>query len=63
MAHHHKNKNLSHSKYESIDDMSYSKLQTAFGNLYGEAVDALKRLASNKMIFSYLEAKVLETKK
>lgn len=63
MAHHCKKKNVSHSKYEPIDDMSYYALQTAFEYLYGEAVDAFKRLASNKSIFSYLEAKFLETEK
>lgn len=60
MAYHHKKKNVSHSKYEPIDEMSYSELQIAFENLYGEAIDAFKRLTSNKRIFSYLEAKVLE---
>lgn len=30
MAHHHKKKNASHSKYESIDEMSYSELQVVF---------------------------------
>ncbi|XP_050895540.1 uncharacterized protein LOC127102179 [Lathyrus oleraceus] len=63
MAHHHKKKNVSHYKYEPIDDMSYSELQPVFENLYGEAVDAFKRLSPNKRIFSYLEAKVLETEK
>lgn len=41
--------------------MSYSELQFSFENLSGEVVDAFKRLASNKRIVSYLEAKVLET--
>lgn len=59
----HKKKNVSHSKYEPIDGMSYSELQIPFENLNGEAVDAFKRLASNKRIFSHLEAKVLETEK
>ncbi|XP_050890376.1 uncharacterized protein LOC127095777 [Lathyrus oleraceus] len=63
MDHHHKKKNVSHFKYEPIVDMSYSELQTAFENLYGEAINAFKRLTSNKRIFSYLEAKVLETEK
>ncbi|XP_050888687.1 uncharacterized protein LOC127093827 [Lathyrus oleraceus] len=63
MAHHHKKKNVSHYKYEPIDEMSYSELQIAFENLYDEVVDAFKSLASNKRIFSYLEVKVLETEK
>ncbi|XP_050915618.1 uncharacterized protein LOC127130693 [Lathyrus oleraceus] len=54
---HHKKKNVSHSKYEAIDKMSYSDLQIAFENLHGEAVEAFKRLDSNKRIFSYLEPK------
>lgn len=62
-AHHPKNKKLNHSKYEPIDEMSHYELQTAFANLYGEAVDTFKRLASNKRIFSYYETKILETEK
>lgn len=57
MAHHHKKKNVSHSKYEPIYDMSYYELQTAFKNLYGEVVDAFKRFASNKRIFHTLKSK------
>lgn len=38
-------------------------IQIAFENLPRETVHALKKLASNKRIFSCLEAKVLETKK
>lgn len=59
----HKKKNAIHSKYENIDEMSYSELKVAFANLYGEVVDAFKRLVSNKKIFSYYEAKILETEK
>lgn len=43
--------------------MSYSYLQIDFENLHVETIEAFKRLASNKRIFSYLEAKVLETEK
>lgn len=63
MAHHHKKKNLSYSKYEPNDEMSYYELQISFENLYGEVVDVFKRLTSNKRFFSYLETKVLETEK
>lgn len=59
----HKKKNVSHSKYEPIDKMSYYDLQISFKNLHGEVVEAFKRLALNKIIFSCLEAKVLETEK
>lgn len=58
----HKKKNVSHSKFEPIYDMSYSELQTVFENLYGEAVDTFK-MNLNKIVFSYLEGKVLETEK
>lgn len=63
MVHHHKKKNVNHSKYKPIDEMYYSELQITFENIYGEVIDAFKRLASNKKIFSYLEGKVLETEK
>lgn len=59
----HKNNNISNSKYKPIDEMCYSKLQICLENLYGEVVDDFKRLATNKRIFSYLEANVLETEK
>lgn len=63
MAHHHKKKNVSHSKYETIDKISYYELQISFENIHSEGVEALKSLALNKRIFSYLEAKILETEK
>lgn len=43
--------------------MSYSELQVTFENLHREVVNAFKKLVSNKRIFSYLEAKILETEK
>ena len=55
-------KNVSHSKLECINWLYYSQLQKAFENLHREIVDAFKKSASNKSIFSHLEAKVLETK-
>ena len=63
MANEKKKKNVSHSKLESINDLSYSHLQKACENLHREAVNAFKKLAANKIIFSQLEAKVLESKK
>ena len=39
--------------------LNYKKLL----NLHRQVVDAFKKLASNKRIFSHLEAKVLETEK
>lgn len=43
--------------------MSYYELHIAFENLHDKVVDAFKMMASYKRIFSYLEAKGLETKK
>lgn len=59
MAHHHKKKSSSYSKYELRDGVSYCELKVAFENLYGEVIDAFKKLASNKRIFSYYESKIL----
>ena len=56
MANKNKKKNVRHSKLESINKLSYSQLQKAFKNLHREAVDTFKKLASNKIIFSHLEA-------
>ena len=63
MAHHKKKKNVSHSKYDHVDEMSYIELQNAFDTLHHEAKEAFKRLASNKKIFSYLEQKVSDSEK
>lgn len=63
MTHHHKKKNASHSKYELRDGVYFSKLKVSLENLYGEAIDAFKKLASNKRMFSYYEAKILEVEK
>lgn len=43
-----KKKNVSHSKYEPIDKMSYYELHVSFENLHGEAKKDFKRLASTK---------------
>lgn len=40
-----KKKNVSRSKLESINELSYSQLQKAFENLHREAVYAFKKLA------------------
>lgn len=58
-----KKKNVSHYELESVNELSYSQLQKAFQNLHKEVVNTLKNLASNKRIFSHLEAKILETEK
>lgn len=48
MAHLHKKKNVSHSKYEPIDEMSNSELQIAFEILHGEAFTFILRSQSFK---------------
>lgn len=53
-----KKKNVSHSKLESINELSYSQLQKGFENLHREVVDAFKKFALNKRIFSHLKTKV-----
>ena len=63
MAHQKKNKNVSHSKYDHVDEMSYFELQKAFNTLHHEAKEAFKCLASNKKFFSYLEKKVSDSEK
>jgi hypothetical protein len=56
-------KDVSHSKIESTNELSYSQLQNAFENLQRQVVDTFKKLASNKRIFSHLETIILENKK
>lgn len=58
MANKGKKKIVSHSKPNSTHDLSYSKLQESFENLQIQVIDAFKKLASNKRIFSHLEAKM-----
>lgn len=63
MANKKKKTNVSHSKLESINELSSFQLQTTFENLHREIVDAFKKLDSNRRIFSHLEAKLFKTKK
>ena len=42
MAHQKKKKNVSHSKYDHVDEMSYIELQKAFDTLHNEAKDDFK---------------------
>lgn len=58
-----KKKVVSHSKFESTYDLSYSQWQESFENIQRQVIYAFKKLASNKRIFSHLEAKILENEK
>lgn len=58
-----KKKNVSHFKPKSTHELSYSILQESLENLQKQAIKAFKNLASNKRIFSHLQAKMLENEK
>lgn len=58
-----KKKVLSHSKHESTHDLYYSQLEEYFENLQRQAINAFKKLASNKRIFSHLKSKFWKKKR
>src|SRR3954466_5619860 len=64
MAHQHKKKKrVSHLKPKLVDKVSHAQLKLAFEELHRDTIEAFKLLASNKIIFSYLESKVEKTEK
>lgn len=60
MANKGRKNNVSHSKTKSTYDLSYSQLQESFENIQIQAIEAFKKITSNKRIFSHLQAKMLE---
>ncbi|XP_050889423.1 uncharacterized protein LOC127094660 [Lathyrus oleraceus] len=58
-----KKKNVSLYKLETINYLSYLKLQKAFEYLHRKALKAFKKLASHEKFFLHLEDKMLEFKR
>ncbi|XP_050881487.1 uncharacterized protein LOC127084983 isoform X3 [Lathyrus oleraceus] len=56
-------KKVKQAYYNNFSSMSFSELKIAFEKLHNEAVDAFKRLSSDKQIFSFLEGKVYKAEK